>query len=166
MTAKDFTKIILVDASPEVAFNAINNVRGWWSEDIEGPTDELDGIFFYKFRDVHQCTVKVVELVPNKRVVWEVLENHFNFIQDKSEWVGTRMIFEISEKENKTQIRFTHEGLVPDYECYAICDDAWSTYIQSSLAGLINTGKGEPNPKEGGFNEWLLNKHERNTSGK
>ena len=86
------------------------------------------------------------------------MSNYFNFTKDKSEWTGTKIIFEISEKKNKTQLQFTHEGLTPDYECYNACYDGWSNYINKSLYSLITTGKGQPNPKEGGFNQELIEK--------
>ena len=95
--------------------------------------------------DVHRCKMKIIELVPDKKVVWLVLDNYFNFTKDKTEWKGTKIIFEISEKDNKTQIRFTHQGLVPEYECFEICENAWTQYIQKSLTDLITTGKGHPN---------------------
>ncbi|HEX6430988.1 MAG TPA: SRPBCC domain-containing protein [Niastella sp.] len=145
MTTTDFTTTILVNETPEAAFNAINNVRGWWSEEVEGSTDKLNAVFNYHFEDIHRCKMKIIELVPGKKVVWEVMENYFNFTKDKSEWTGTKIIFDISKQDNKTQIRFTHQGLVPDYECFEVCRDAWSTYIKISLRNLISTGKGEPN---------------------
>ena len=148
MKTKDFTTTILVDQTPKEVFNAINNVRGWWSEEIEGSTDKLNDEFNYHYEDVHSCKMKIIELVPNKKVVWFVLDNYFKFTKDKSEWKGTKIIFEIAEKDNKTQIRFTHEGLVPEYECYEICRDAWTSYIQKSLRNLITTGKGQPNGKD------------------
>jgi len=145
MTTKDFTTTILVDNTPEEVFNAINNVRGWWSEEIDGSTDKLNSEFDYHYEDVHRCKIKIVELVPNKKVVWSVLDNYFKFTKDKSEWKGTKIIFEIAEKDNKTEMRFTHQGLVPAYECYEICRDAWTGYIQKSLRNLITAGKGQPN---------------------
>ena len=145
MTTKDFTTTILVDNTPAEVFSAINNVRGWWSEEIEGSTDKLNSEFDYHYEDVHRCKIKIVELVPNKKVVWSVLDNYFKFTKDKSEWKGTKIIFDIVEKENKTEMRFTHQGLVPAYECYEICRDAWTGYIQKSLRNLITTGKGQPN---------------------
>jgi uncharacterized protein YndB with AHSA1/START domain len=145
MTTKDFTTTILVDNSPEEVFNAINNVRGWWSEEIEGATDKLNREFDYHYEDVHSCKIKIIELTPNKKIVWSVLENYFKFTKDKSEWKGTKIIFDIAKKDNKTEIRFTHEGLVPAYECYEICRDAWTGYIQKSLQNFITTGKGQPN---------------------
>jgi len=145
MTTKDFTTTILVDNTPEEVFNAINNVRGWWSEEIEGSTDKLNSEFDYHYEDVHSCKIKIIELVPNKKIVWSVLDNYFKFTKDKSEWKGTKIIFDIAKKENKTEMRFTHEGLVPAYECYEICRDAWTGYIQKSLRNFITIGKGQPN---------------------
>jgi len=145
MTTKDFTTTILVDNTPEEVFNAINNVRGWWSEEIEGSTDKLNSEFDYHYEDVHSCKMKIIELAPNKKIVWSVLDNYFKFTKDKSEWKGTKIIFDIAKKDNKTEMRFTHEGLVPAYECYEICRDAWTGYIQKSLRNLITTGKGQPN---------------------
>src|SRR4030095_5171401 len=113
MATSDFTTTILVDQTPEEAFNAINNVRGWWSEEIEGSTDKLNEVFNYHFEDVHRCKIKETELIPGKKVVWQVLENYFKFTKDESEWTGTRIVFDISKQDNKTLIRMTHEGLVP-----------------------------------------------------
>jgi predicted phosphohydrolase len=148
MTTTDFTTTLLVDQTPKEAFNAINNVRGWWSQEIDGGTDKLNDEFIYHYKDVHNCKMKLTEVIPDKKVVWLVMDNYFNFTKDKSEWKGTEISFEISEKDNKTQIRFTHLGLVPEYECYNICFDAWSNYINNSLRSLITTGKGQPNQKE------------------
>ncbi|HEX6847355.1 MAG TPA: SRPBCC domain-containing protein [Chitinophagaceae bacterium] len=158
MTLQDFSTTILVDQTPKEVFKAVNNVRGWWSEEVEGHTEKLNDVFLYHYKDVHIAKMKLVEVVPNKKIVWQVLNNHFSFTKDKSEWVNTRIIFEIAEKDGKTQLRFTHEGLVPDYECYQVCFDAWTSYITGSLKSLIETGKGKPNAKEGGLNAELVEK--------
>lgn len=147
MTTPDFTATLLVDQTPKQVFDAINNVRGWWSEEIEGGTNKLNDEFKYHYEDVHRCKMKIIELVPNEKVVWHVLDNYFKFTKDKNEWKDTKIIFEISQQDNKTQLRFTHHGLVPQYECYEICRDAWTNYIQNSLRNLITTGKGQPNGK-------------------
>ena len=147
MTTTNFTTTILVDQSPNEVFNAINNVRGWWSEEIEGKTEKLNDIFDYHYEDVHKTKIKLVEVIPNQKVVWLVLDNYFSFTKDKNEWKDNKIIFEISKKGNQTQLRFTQEGLVPEYECFDICQNAWTTYIQKSLFSLITTGKGQPNIK-------------------
>lgn len=150
MKAQDFTTRIVVDATTQQVFDAINNVRGWWSENIDGDTDKLNSEFLYHYIDVHRCRMKIAELVPGKKVVWHVLDNYFKFTEDSREWTGTDVIFEIAEKGGKAQLTFTHRGLVPEYECYKICHDAWTHYIQGSLKSLILTGKGEPTPREAG----------------
>jgi Activator of Hsp90 ATPase homolog 1-like protein len=149
MNNQNFTTTLLVGQTPEEVFNAINNSRGWWSEEIEGSSDKLNEEFTYHYEDVHRCKMKIIELIPNKKVVWHVLDNYFNFTQDNTEWNDTKIIFEISEKDKKTQIQFTHLGLVAEYECFDICSNAWMQYVQQSLRSLITSGKGQPNPKEG-----------------
>lgn len=145
MTTQDFTTAITIDQTPKEAFDAINNIRGWWSEEIEGNTDKLNDVFDYHYEDVHRCKMKLIEVIPDERIVWLVLENYFNFTEDKTEWTGTKIIFDIFQQDGKTGIRMTHLGLVPQYECYNICRDSWTNYIQNSLRNLITTGKGQPN---------------------
>lgn len=142
---KSFTTSFNVDQTPQQVFSAINNVRGWWSEEIEGSTYKLGEEFKYHFQDVHRCTMKITELVPDKRIVWHVLDNYFSFTHDKSEWKGTQIVFEIAKSGDKTEVRFTHLGLVTEYECYNACSEGWSSYINGSLKDLITTGKGQPN---------------------
>jgi hypothetical protein len=147
-TDQDFTTSILVDESPKQMFDAIINPQAWWSEEITGGTRKLNDEFNYHYKDVHICKFKLIELVTDQKVVWLCEENYFNFIKDQSEWVGTRVIFEILAKGNQTLLNFTHQGLVPAYECFEICENAWTGYIQDSLRDLITTGKGKPNAKE------------------
>jgi hypothetical protein len=158
MENRNFTTKITVDKSPKEAFTAVNNVRGWWSENITGNTVQLNNEFIYQYKDVHVCKLKVIEFIPNQKVVWQVLENQFNFTKDKSEWKGNKIIFDISEKKGETFLQFTQIGLVPEYECYTVCQDAWSSYIQGSLKNLITTGKGNPNTKENDLNKELIQK--------
>lgn len=146
MKNQDFTTTLVVEASPEEVFNAVNNVRGWWSENIEGNTDKLNGEFLYHYQDVHRARFRIIELVPGRKVVWHVLDNYFKFTRDETEWKDTRVIFEISPTNGQTQLKFTHQGLVPEYECFNICRDAWTHYVRDSLKELIVKGKGRPTP--------------------
>jgi len=146
--AKGFTTSFLVDQSPQQVFDAINDVRGWWSGEIDGRTDALGAEFTYRYKGLHRSTQKITELVPGKRVAWHVLEARLNFVEDKTEWNGTDIVFEIAKKGAQTELRFTHVGLVPQFECYGGCSGAWGFYVNESLRGLITAGKGEPNEKE------------------
>jgi hypothetical protein len=151
MTDQNLTTTFTVDQTPEEAFAAINNVRGWWSGEIEGSTGKLGDEWTYRYRDVHYSKQKVTELIPGKKVVWLVLDGYLNFVEDKSEWKGTEITFEISRKGDKTEIRFTHVGLVRESECFNACSNAaWGSYVNGSLRSLITTGKGQPNEKEKG----------------
>jgi hypothetical protein len=145
MNSRNYTSAFTVNQTAEAAFAAITNVRGWWSEEIEGSTNKLGAEFKYRFKDIHRCKLKVTEVIPGKKVAWRVLDNYFNFTKDKAEWKDTDIAFEISKKGDKTEIRFTHIGLVPEYECYDACSEGWGFYINSSLRDLIAKGKGQPN---------------------
>lgn len=143
MTTTDFTTTIIVDQTPEQVFSAINNPRAWWSGEIEGSSGKLNDEFTYRYKDFHLSKQKIVEMIPGKKVVWLVTESQINYADDKREWTDTKMIFEISEQDNKTQLRFTHVGLVPEIECFDSCSNSWSQLIQQGLFSLITTGKAE-----------------------
>jgi len=145
---QNYTTSFTVKQSQEEVFSAVNNVRGWWSGEIVGQTDQLGAEFTYRYEDLHRTTQKITELVPGKKVVWHIADSKINFVKDKDEWTGTDVVFEIARKDDKTELRFTHVGLVPAIECYGKCAGAWGYYINESLRSLITTGKGDPNEKE------------------
>jgi hypothetical protein len=145
---QNYTTTITVDASAHEAFNAINNVSKWWTENLEGNSRKLNDEFSVQFGDVHFSRQKLVEFIPDKKVVWLIKDSKLNFISDKREWTDTKISFEISRHNNKTEIRFTHIGLVSDRECYDACSNAWAQYIQESLLSLITTGEGHPTLQE------------------
>jgi hypothetical protein len=150
MNDKSFTTVFSVDQTPETVFEAIQNVRGWWSGEVEGGTEKLGDEFTYRYKNVHYSKQKLVEVIPGKRVVWLVLDAYLQFTEDKSEWSGTKICFDISRKGDKTEVRFTHVGLAREQECFDACSSAWSFYINDSLRALITGGRGQPNPKETG----------------
>ena len=143
-----YTTRFTVDQTPQDVFDAINNVRGWWSEEIDGSTDKLGAEFTFHHQDIHRSTQRITELVPGKKVVWHVLDSQLAFAKDKTEWTGTDVVFEIAKQGDKTELHFTHVGLVPTIECYDACSDAWGFYINDSLRSLITTGQGQPNKLE------------------
>src|SRR2546425_5267411 len=147
MKDQNYTATFTVDQTPKEVFAAITNVRGWWSGNIEGGTDKLGDEFTYRYEDAHYSKQKITELIPGKKLSWLVLDSYLSFVKDKTEWNGTKVIFDIIKKGDKTEVRFTHVGLVPQYECYDACTDAWSGYIKGSLRNLITKGKGQPNRK-------------------
>ncbi|GAC1601456.1 MAG: hypothetical protein NVS3B8_13270 [Chitinophagaceae bacterium] len=141
MSTSDFTTTIMVDQSPKEVFNAINNVRGWWTGEITGSTDKLNDEFTYRYKEIHFSKQKIVEMIPGQKVVWLVTDSQLNFIKEKNEWTNTKIIFEIINHDSQTEVKFTHIGLVPDGECYNDCSNAWSQLIRQGLFSLIMTGK-------------------------
>src|SRR5262245_36417112 len=99
MKTEGYATSFTVEQSPEEVFDAINNVRGWWSGEIDGHTDRLGAEFRYRYQDVHDTTQRITEWVPGKRVVWHVVESHVNFVKDRTEWNGTDIVFEIDKKD-------------------------------------------------------------------
>ncbi len=148
MKNKGFTTTFRVSQTPKEVFDAVNDVRGWWSGEIDGTSDRLGAEFTYRYRDLHRSTQRITEWVPGRKVVWRVLDGHLGFVKDKAEWKGTEIVFEIARKGDETELRFTHVGLVPAFECYGDCSGAWGFYINDSLRSLIATGQGRPNKKE------------------
>jgi hypothetical protein len=143
MNSQNYTTVFTVDQTPEEAFAAINNVRGWWAGKIEGSTGKLGDEFTYNYEPYHYSKQKITEFIPSQKVVWDVLESSLNFIEDKSEWKGTKITFELAKKGDKTEVRFTHVGLVPNIECFSACSNAWGSLINGSLRSLITTGVAE-----------------------
>lgn len=148
MRNRSFTTTFRVSQTPKEVFDAVNDVRGWWSGEIDGTTDRLGAEFTYRYRDLHRSTQRITEWVPGKKVVWRVVDGHLDFVKDKTEWKGTDIVFEIARKGDETELRFTHVGLVPAFECYGDCSGAWGFYVNDSLRSLITTGKGRPDKKE------------------
>ena len=148
MEKKNYTTTIEVKTTAEKAFKSINNVSEWWSENLEGSSHKLNDVFTIHFSENNFVTHKIVEFVPNKKVVWLVTDCNLPWLKDKTEWTNTKMSFEISTKGNSTEISFMHIGLVPEVECYDMCVKGWDQYIKGSLLKLITEGKGEPQQKK------------------
>ena len=148
MNNQDFTTTIVVEQTAEEAFNTILNVRAWWSglfdESFEGGSEKVgDEFSFLAGGGVHYTKQKLVELLPDKKVVWLVTDANLSFVDKTDEWKGTKISFEILEENNKTRIVFTHIGLVPEFECYDSCAPAWTQYVQQRLTHALNKTNGE-----------------------
>ena len=146
MKTSDYSTKLIVEQTPKKTFDAINNVSAWWSEDMAGSNNKLNGSFTVSFGEVF-ISMKVTELIPAKKITWLVTDCNKPWLKDPKEWVNTNVIFDISVKDDKTRVSFAHHGLVTQLECYDVCSNAWTEYIHQSLFSLITKGKGKPTPK-------------------
>jgi len=132
---------IEVEKSPEFVFDCLKEVNRWWSRDFAGMSAHLHDEFVIHHPDQHYSKQQLVEVILNKRIVWLVTESKLNWLEkDQSEWTNTKMVFEINRKEDKTLLLFSHEGLVPEKECYARCSQGWNMVITQRLYNFITTG--------------------------
>jgi hypothetical protein len=146
MTNKNYSTTISVPVTATQAYEAINNVRAWWSTIFEGDSQHPNDIYTVRFGETY-ITIKVTELIPDQKISWLVTDCHKHWLKDKKEWVNTSMTWEISTDNGTTQIHFTHHGLVPELECYNGCEKGWNYYIHESLYKLLTEGKGLPELK-------------------
>jgi hypothetical protein len=144
MKTQDYTAVITVNNSIKDTFNAINHVSEWWTDDLTGSSQKLNDEFSVRFADVHMTSQKIIEFVPDKKLVWLVTASKLNFIKDTEEWKNTKIIFDLSRQGDKTEIHFTHVGLLPEVECFKDCSKGWDYYIKGSLYKLLTEGKGTP----------------------
>jgi hypothetical protein len=147
MNKPDFNISFSVDQTSQEVFNAIRNVRAWWSETLEGNSENVQDEFSYRHGDLHYSKHKLIEVIPHEKVVWLTLESQLTFDEKKDEWNNTQVIFEITKHQNKTILTITHFGLTPSLLCFNACSNGWKHYIKNSLLPLITTGKGNPDLK-------------------
>lgn len=147
-TTQDFSKTYLFSQSPEEVFNAVNNVRRWWSEGLEGESQKQGDEFTYRYQNFHYSKHKLTEVLDNQRVVWLTTDSRLSFTADPAEWTGTTISFDISKEGDQTKLVFTHHGLNTTLECYGACTGGWTNYLDKSLVPLITTGKGAPGTVE------------------
>ena len=143
METQNYTATIEVAKSPTEVFKHLVDVSKWWGgKDYAGSSAQLNDEFIVKHGDAHYSKQKVVEVVPDKKIVWLVTESKLNWLEkDKQEWTNTRMVFELAPKGDTTLLHFTHEGLVPDKECYVRCEKGWDMVIKEWLFNFIADGK-------------------------
>lgn len=141
LSAADFTTTILVNQSAAEVFDAINTPAKWFGN-IEGSSSKLDDEFTYKVEDIHFSRQRVIEIIPNQKVVWLVTDSKLSFIKEQDEWTGTQIIFDISTTGDQTKLTFTHQGLKPEVECFDACSNGWSQVLHKSLLSYITTGEG------------------------
>ncbi len=142
MKNKDYRKSFITKATPKKVFENIVNVGDWWTSSFKGSAKNLNDEFDVTMGKT-TVSFKVSESVPYKKLVWLVTDCHLDWLNDKKEWKGTKIVWNISEENNSAKVEMTHVGLVPGIECYKDCEAGWNQYTGESLPQLIETGAGK-----------------------
>lgn len=135
-----YTTHIKVTKSPAIVFDhLLHDVAKFWPENFDGKSAKLnDEFIFTTGGDSHYSKNKVIELIPNEKVVWLVTESIRK--TDNFDWTGTKMIFELTPKGNHTLIEFTYDGIILEDEydrLVHICD----LVIKEMLYNFISNTK-------------------------
>jgi len=139
---KDFNKSITAKIRANEAIKKISNVQEWWGVSFSGSSEKQNDKFVVKMSGDSFFDFTVTELIPGKRIVWLVTDCNMPWYSDKKEWANTKLIFDLDEHNDVTELNFTHEGLTPEVECYKDCASGWTHWIQTSLFSYLTTGKG------------------------
>ncbi|HEY4325411.1 MAG TPA: SRPBCC domain-containing protein [Mucilaginibacter sp.] len=148
MEKNDFNISITTKISADEAIKKISKVPEWWGIAFSGSAEKQNDQFTVKMGGDSFFNFTVTELIPGKRVVWLVNDCYMPWYSDKKEWAGTKLIFDLSEDNGVTTLKFTHEGLTPNVECYKDCEPGWTHWIKTSLFSYFNTGEGKLKTKK------------------
>ena len=143
MNQQNYQCSITAGITPHEAFEYINRVNEWWAKNFEGNSHKINDIFTVRFGETF-ATFKISELIPDKKIVWQVTGCHLPWLQDKTEWNGTSIVFYIIAVGDETQVTMTHIGLVPEVECFEQCEAGWNHFIKESLFRLLTEQAGLP----------------------
>jgi len=143
MNNQNYNCNITANVTAKEAFEAINSVSEWWTTNLEGSSQKLNDIFIVRFGETF-VTIKLVEVIPDNKIVWHIIDCYLHWLKNKKEWKDTKIDWDISVVNNTTQINMTHIGLVPEIECFTDCEKGWNFYIKESLFKLLTEHKGLP----------------------
>lgn len=147
MKQPDYSSMIVANITAEEAFDRISRVSEWWTKNVTGASAENVDRFTVRFGETF-VDFQVAEIIPHEKIVWQVLDCNLHWIQDKTEWKDTKIVWELSHENGTTTVTMTHLGLAPGIECYESCRTGWNFYVTESLQRLLVENKGMPDGRQ------------------
>ena len=145
---KNYECKVHFNAEPQKVYDAITSqkgLQGWWTPDCTvEPKEGSKGTFRF---DETYTVMSFEKLTPYSQVRWKCIDHHHisDELDKNDEWVNTNIIFNLKDnKDESTELSFTHEGLNESLQCYEICHERWGHFLKKSLKGYVERGKGEP----------------------
>jgi hypothetical protein len=144
---ESYKRQIEVKADPKFVFRALTKEIGSWWTPSDKEISAVNDVVTFRFAPTY-WTMRVEQYVQDQLLILECIEaNH----EDKKlpasireEWLGTKLNWQLEKARDKTKITFIHDGLVPQLECFEICEAGWDYFFVNSLKSYIETGKGHP----------------------
>jgi Activator of Hsp90 ATPase homolog 1-like protein len=127
------------------ALTTLNGLSGWWTATTTGESGKVGGVIEFRF-GVGGIDMKVLELQPAKRVLWQVAAG-------PEEWIGTKVSFDLRQEGDWTIVLFKHQGWKEPVEFMHHCSTKWAVFLLS-LKSLLETGKGAPAPDDIKLDSW------------
>ena len=132
-------KVGIKSSSPNDVYQALTALDGlsaWWTTTTRGE-GKVGGVLQFRF-GAGGFDMKVLELQPGKRVLWQVIDG-------PQEWIGTKVSFEFKQGGEWTFVYFKHQGWKEPVEFMHHCSTKWAVFLLS-VKSLLETGKGLPGP--------------------
>jgi uncharacterized protein YndB with AHSA1/START domain len=131
------------------ALTTLEGLCGWWTRTTQGES-KVGGVLKFRFSaggvEMGGFDMKVLELHPASRVLWQVVDG-------PAEWIDTRISFDLKQDGDYAIILFKHEGWREPNEHMHHCSTKWAMFLMS-LKSLLETGKGTPNPNDIKIDNW------------
>jgi uncharacterized protein YndB with AHSA1/START domain len=127
------------------ALTTLEGLSGWWTSNTKGEPTKVGGVIKFMF-DGGGFDMKVLELDPNKRVLWQVIDG-------PGEWIDTKVSWDLKQVKNYTIILFKQAGWKEPVEFMYHCSTKWAIFLMS-LKSLLETGKGSPWPDDVEIDDW------------
>jgi uncharacterized protein YndB with AHSA1/START domain len=140
-------KVGIQSSSLEDVYEALTTregLSGWWTEDVQGES-KVGGVLQFRF-GAGGFDMKVLELQPARRVLWEV-------VAGPEEWIGTKVSFDLKQSADWTIVLFKQQGWKEPVEFMHHCSTKWGVFL-ISLKSLLETGKGRPAPNDIKLDSW------------
>jgi uncharacterized protein YndB with AHSA1/START domain len=137
-----------IKSSLNDAYNALTTregLSGWWTDDTQGE-GAVGDVLKFRFGSLGFFDMKVLELDPGRRVLWQVVDG-------PQEWIGTRVVWDLRQEEDYATVLFRHEGWQEPVEFMHHCSTKWAVFLMS-LKALLETGKGAPFPNDVKIDNW------------
>jgi hypothetical protein len=148
MKRRDFHTSIAAGIPPAEALARISRVSERWTKGFTGRSQQPGGTFTVRFGETF-VDFEVAGVVADRKIVWHVTDCNLHWLKDKKEWNDTKVVWDVSPGDKATTISMTHEGLVPEVECYGTCQAGWTFYVEKSLFKFLTENEGLPDVRRG-----------------